>query len=89
MSDSIKMNQASMNQNMNRVYNPNGQIHPPPWPTQRTQFDMNMQKTWCPSCVSKENFEPQNIQYITRDTALTLQDPDNIWSYTASKLYRY
>lgn len=78
-------------QNTNRtMYNPNGQIHPPPWPTQRTQFDSVMQKTWCPSCVNKENFQLSGCpQYINRDTAMTLEDPDNVWSYTASQIYKY
>ena len=84
-------NRASVDQLFNRVYNPDTQIpHPPPWPLERTQFDMAMQKTWCPSCApSVEGFQLKNQSYITRDLALTLQDPDNPWSFRASKLYKY
>lgn len=91
MSESFSMKQPPPKQNMNRVYNPDTQIpHPPPWPTQRTQFDTIMQQTWCPSCVNKEGFQLSGSpQYINRDTAMTLEDPDNAWSYTASQIYKY
>lgn len=56
----IAANMADPDQIIDRVYNPDTQIpHPPPWPLERTQFDMNMQKTWCPvGCGSGNSFVP-------------------------------
>lgn len=48
----IPANLAHYDQVLNRVYNPDSAMpHPPPWPLERTNFDMNLQKTWCPGCA--------------------------------------
>ena len=56
----IPANLAAPDQNIDRVYNPNTQIpHPPPWPLERTQFDMNLQKIWCPGCAENSFYGPK------------------------------
>ncbi len=54
----IRSNLPHVDQVIGNVYNPDSSLpHPPPWPLERTPFDMNMQKIWCPGCA-KGSFVP-------------------------------
>jgi hypothetical protein len=49
----IRMNEFYNNKNSNNYFNNNNNTSSfvaPPYPTSRTDFDMNLQQTWCPSC---------------------------------------
>ena len=52
-------NRTPYDQLMNLVYDPNNEkLHPAPWPMERTNFDLNLQKKWC---ISDCGFEDENV----------------------------
>ena len=46
---------TAFDQMMAKVYDPNykeNAYHSAPWPMDRTNFDVQLQQTWCPNCTS-------------------------------------
>ena len=51
-------NRTPYDQLMDLVYNPNSEkMHPAPWPMERSNFDLTLQKKWCLTDCGFENEE--------------------------------